>query len=198
MMRSGTAAKTAVNNELQSITLLIDRLPTPIGEMLIIADQRGSLRAISWSDSEAEFLQYLRKQYGPSAKTLRPTKNPSGLTNAIHSYFEGNLKAIDDLQVETLGTPFQKEVWTALRTIPCGTTLSYSQLATQIGRPAAVRAVGLANGSNPVGVIVPCHRVIGADGSLTGYGGGLPRKEWLLRHESALPQTRSNRQTALF
>jgi methylated-DNA-[protein]-cysteine S-methyltransferase len=198
MNRSGTAAKTAPISDLQSITLLIDRLPTPVGEMLIIADQRGFLRAISWSDSETEFLQYLHKQYGPIAKALQPTENPNGLTHAIHEYFEGNLKAIDALPVETLGTPFQKEVWSALRTIPCGTTISYSQLAAQIGRPAAVRAVGLANGSNPVGVIVPCHRVIGADGSLTGYGGGLPRKEWLLRHESALPQTRRSRQTNLF
>ena len=83
------------------------------------------------------------------------------------------------------GTPFQRAVWAALRRIPAGETLSYGQLAAQIGKPKAVRAVGLANGSNPVGVVVPCHRVIGADGSLTGYGGGLPRKLWLLEHEGA-------------
>jgi methylated-DNA-[protein]-cysteine S-methyltransferase len=197
MTHSSTAAKAAPSHEQQSLTLLIDRLATPIGEMLIIADQLGSLRATSWSDSETEFFQYLCKQYGAIANALQAAANPNGLTEAIRSYFEGNLKAIDDLPVDTLGTPFQKEVWTALRAIPCGTTISYSQLASRIGRPAAVRAVGLANGSNPVGVIVPCHRVIGADGSLTGYGGGLPRKEWLLRHESALPQTRTG-QPSLF
>jgi methylated-DNA-[protein]-cysteine S-methyltransferase len=83
------------------------------------------------------------------------------------------------------GTDFQRTVWQALRRIPCGTTISYGELARRIGRPAAVRAVGLANGANPVGVVVPCHRVIGADGSLTGYGGGIERKRWLLAHERA-------------
>jgi methylated-DNA-[protein]-cysteine S-methyltransferase len=84
------------------------------------------------------------------------------------------------------GTEFQRAVWNALRSIPCGETLSYGALARRIGRPSAVRAVGLANGANPVGVVVPCHRVIGSDGTLTGYGGGLSRKRWLLEHESAL------------
>ena len=109
--------------------------------------------------------------------------DPNGLTTAISNYFEGNLSAIDTLPVETGGTPFQQEVWRALRTIPCGTTTSYGKLAENIGRPTAVRAVGLANGANPVSVVVPCHRVIGANGSLTGYGGGIERKRWLLDHE---------------
>jgi methylated-DNA-[protein]-cysteine S-methyltransferase len=105
------------------------------------------------------------------------------MTDAINSYFAGELTAIDTLPVQTAGTPFQREVWYALRRIPCGTTVSYGKLAEQIGRPSAVRAVGLANGSNPIGVVVPCHRVIGANGSLTGYGGGMERKRWLLQHE---------------
>jgi methylated-DNA-[protein]-cysteine S-methyltransferase len=92
---------------------------------------------------------------------------------------------IDTLPVETGGTPFQREVWHALREIPCGTTTSYGKLAELIGRPAAMRAVGLANGANPVAVVVPCHRVIGANGSLTGYGGGIERKRWLLDHEKS-------------
>ncbi len=83
------------------------------------------------------------------------------------------------------GTPFQRRVWAALTHIPAGETRSYGAQATQIGRPSAVRAVGLANGQNPIGLVVPCHRVIGADGSLTGYGGGIERKRWLLRHEGA-------------
>ena len=87
----------------------------------------------------------------------------------------------------TAGTPFQRSVWAALVEIPAGETVSYAALARRIGRPAAVRAVGLANGANPVGIVVPCHRVIGSNGALTGYGGGLPRKAWLLRHEGVLP-----------
>lgn len=92
---------------------------------------------------------------------------------------------IESLPVRTGGTPFQRKVWRALREITCGTTVSYAKIAERIGQPAAVRAVGLANGSNPVGIVVPCHRVIGSNGSLTGYGGGMERKRWLLTHESA-------------
>jgi methylated-DNA-[protein]-cysteine S-methyltransferase len=114
--------------------------------------------------------------------------NPAGLTDAIAAYFAGDLAAIDGLPVETRGTPFQRAVWSGLRAIPCGTTVSYSELARRIGRPAAVRAVGLANGANPVGVVVPCHRVIGKGGTLVGYGGGLERKRWLLAHERAQTQ----------
>jgi len=113
------------------------------------------------------------------------------LTDAINRYFQGDLTAIDNLPTKTNGTPFQCEVWRALRSIPCGTTVSYMKLAKQIGRPAAVRAVGSTNGSNPVGIVVPCHRVIGSDGSLTGYGGGMERKLWLLNHEASAAMMRS-------
>jgi methylated-DNA-[protein]-cysteine S-methyltransferase len=126
----------------------------------------------------------LRLHYGQSGFRLDPIRNPNGFSDAISRYFAGELAAIDALPVQTGGTPFQREVWRALREIPCGTTVSYAQLAERIGRPAAVRAVGLANGSNPLGVVVPCHRVIGSDRSLTGYGGGIERKRWLLEHES--------------
>jgi methylated-DNA-[protein]-cysteine S-methyltransferase len=102
-------------------------------------------------------------------------------------FFEGECAAIDQLEVASIGTPFQKTVWRALRGIGSGSTLSYSALARRIGSPNAVRAVGLANGANPIGIVVPCHRVIGASGALTGYGGGLHRKRWLLAHERALP-----------
>ncbi len=162
---------------------LIDRTQTPIGEMVIIADLDGNLRVVDWTDHDVRMNGYLRSQYGAGGYTLEPAKNPHGLTAAIDRYFAGELAILDTLPVKTTGTPFQREVWHALRTIPCGTTISYSQLAQQIGRPTATRAVGLANGSNPVGVIVPCHRVIGANGSLTGYGGGMHRKRWLLDHE---------------
>ena len=110
---------------------------------------------------------------------------PSASPRVFAAYFAGDIHAIDDIPTATAGTAFQREVWRALRAIPAAETISYGQLAQRIGRPRAVRAVGLANGSNPVGVVVPCHRVIGANGSLTGYGGGLHRKEWLLAHERA-------------
>jgi methylated-DNA-[protein]-cysteine S-methyltransferase len=165
--------------------LLIDRIDTPIGEMVIIADREGNLRAVDWTDHDPRAEDSLRLHYGKNGFTLTPARNPGGLSQAISNYFAGDLTAIDSLPTKTNGTDFQRQVWQALREIPLGTTTSYGELARRIGRPKAVRAVGLANGSNPVGVIVPCHRVIGSNGSLTGYGGGLNRKRWLLDHERA-------------
>jgi len=101
----------------------------------------------------------------------------------LSSYFAGERTAFD-LPLRPQGTVFQREVWEALCTIPFAETASYRDIAEQVRRPAAVRAVGQANGRNPISVIVPCHRVIGASGALTGYGGGLDRKQWLLRHEA--------------
>jgi methylated-DNA-[protein]-cysteine S-methyltransferase len=163
--------------------LLVDHVSTPIGMMRIAADEGGSLRVAFFAEGEDEILRYLRRQYGKDGFTLEPAVNPYGTTQAIERYFAGDLGAIDDLPVQAGGTDFQREVWRALRRIPCGTTTSYGKLARQIGRPEAVRAVGLANGANPIAVVVPCHRVIGSDGSLTGYGGGIERKRWLLQHE---------------
>lgn len=181
----------------ETLHLIIDRIETPIGEMAIVADDEGNLRAVDWTDHDDRMLRLLRRQYGENGFRLEPGKNPHGFTDAIHRYFAGDLAALEGLPVKMTGTPFQLAVWNALRTIPCGTTMTYGELARQIGKPTAVRAVGLANGSNPVGVIVPCHRVIGANGSLTGYGGGIDRKKWLLEHESrgsklfASPQSES-------
>jgi methylated-DNA-[protein]-cysteine S-methyltransferase len=134
--------------------------------------------------------RWIMRHYGTNGVRLKLSHNRHGLTNAISRYFAGDLEVIDTLPVASRGTPFQQTVWKALRKIPCGTTLSYQQLAEQIGRPNAVRAVGLANGSNPVGIVVPCHRVIGSNGSLTGYGGGLKRKRWLLEHEQQMSNGR--------
>jgi len=164
--------------------LRLDRLGTPIGELVIVADDDGLLRATHWTDHGPAIEDLLARQYGPDGFTLETTENPGGLTATLARYFEGDLRSIDGIPVALVGTPFQREVWTALRAIPCGSTTSYSALARRIGRPSAVRAVGAANGANPVGVVVPCHRVVGADGSLTGYGGGMARKRWLLDHES--------------
>jgi methylated-DNA-[protein]-cysteine S-methyltransferase len=113
-------------------------------------------------------------------------KAPPQITQALADYFDGDLAALDTIEVATNGTAFQEAAWAALRAIPAGATRSYAQQAAAIGRPKAVRAVGLANGSNPVGIVNPCHRVIGASGDLTGYGGGIERKRWLLEHEGAL------------
>jgi methylated-DNA-[protein]-cysteine S-methyltransferase len=165
------------------LRLLIDRIDTPIGEMVLVADVEGYLRATIWEDHEARLQPVLQHHYGKGGFVLEPACSPGDLTEAIRRYFAGELTAIDSLPVETAGTPFQRDVWHALREIPCGTTVSYAELAWRIGRRKAVRAVGLANGSNPVGVVVPCHRVVGSDGSLTGYGGGIERKRWLLDHE---------------
>jgi methylated-DNA-[protein]-cysteine S-methyltransferase len=165
------------------LQLLMNRIDTPIGEMLAVADHDGNLRAIDWTDHEPRLHRFLRLHYGEGRFNVEQVRDLNGVTSAIHRYFAGELKVIDTLPVQTAGTLFQREVWRALREIPCGSTVSYGKLAQQIGRPAAIRAVGLANGSNPIGVVVPCHRVIGADGSLTGYGGGIERKRWLLAHE---------------
>jgi len=159
---------------------IIDRIPTPIGVMRTIVDQQQRLRILDWEDHEDRMLRLFRLHYQEEVVDGR-----TAIREQLEAYFAGELAALDTIPVLAKGTPFQQQVWTALRTIPPGTTLSYSALAKQIGRPAAVRAVGLANGSNPIGVVVPCHRVIGANGTLTGYGGGLNRKSWLLTHEGA-------------
>ena len=168
-----------------------DSLATPIGQLIYICDSegvsegQGALRMVDWSDHEARAVRLLDIHYGKGGYTLTPKRDPFGLTTRLAGYFAGDIHAIDDIPTATAGTVFQREVWRALRDIPAAETISYGQLAQRIGRPRAVRAVGLANGSNPIGVVVPCHRVIGANGSLTGYGGGLHRKEWLLAHERA-------------
>ncbi|MFM1887555.1 MAG: hypothetical protein RL026_2712 [Pseudomonadota bacterium] len=153
----------------------------------MVFDGQSRLRALDWQDHEARLLKMLRRHYGPSGSghTLSAAPPPPQFTAALEAYFAGEHAAIDALTIETGGTAFQREVWAALRQIPAGETLGYGELARRIGRPAAVRATGLAVGANPVSIVVPCHRVIGSDGSLTGYAGGLERKRWLLEHEGA-------------
>ncbi len=165
---------------------LIDRLATPIGELVIIADGDGALRTIDWTDHEARMKLLLDRYYGKGRYTLTPKRDPGGLTSAMRRYFKGEIGVLKDLAVATSGTPFQTDIWKALRKIKDGTTISYAELAHRIGKPKAVRAAGLANGQNPISIVVPCHRVIGSNGSLTGYGGGLHRKEWLLAHEGVM------------
>src|ERR1700744_6182071 len=160
------------------LPLLIDRMETPIGELLLVADDSGKLRALDWAEYEDRMNTFLRRHYGKDGFRLEPAHNPSGLREPLKRYFAGDVTAIDDIPVQTGGTSFQRSVWKELRNIPGGSPISYGKLAEKIARPRAVRAVGLANGSNPIGVVVPCHRVIGSDGSLTGYGGGPERQTW--------------------
>lgn len=164
--------------------LVVDRLETPIGTALIVTDEAGVLRAFDWSDHDARLRRLMGRYYGAKTPIVDGPAPPT-LRQALSAYFAGDIHALEGLAWEASGTPFQLSVWRALCDIPVGETISYAELARRVGNPKAVRAVGLANGANPVGLIAPCHRVIGANGTLTGYGGGLHRKRWLLRHEGA-------------
>jgi len=163
--------------------LRLDRLATPIGEALVVTDDAGVLRAFDWADRQSSMMRLLRLHYGSVA--LEPGAAPSSLLRLLRGYFAGDLGCLAAIEWRTAGTPFQCTVWHALVTIAPGETLAYGSLAARLGCPRSVRAVAAANGANPISVVVPCHRVIGADGSLTGYGGGLERKRWLLNHEGA-------------
>jgi methylated-DNA-[protein]-cysteine S-methyltransferase len=157
--------------------LVLDHIDTPIGTLALVADDTGRLHALGFTEGHARMERQLRDP------ALGRASDPGGLSTALRAYFAGELEALDDLPIAPKGTEFQLSVWRALREIPCGETRSYREIAHRIGNPAAVRAVGLANGKNPIGVVVPCHRVIGSTGKLVGYGGGLERKRWLLAHE---------------
>lgn len=162
--------------------LYLEDIASPIGPLSVVTDGRA-LRAIEF-DGYGERLQHFLRLHCGSAYVLhRGSTGEFGA--ALRAYFSGDVAAMDALPVCTAGTAFQRRVWEALREIPAGTTVSYGELARRVGAPKASRAVGLANGANPIPVVVPCHRVIGANGKLTGFGGGLPRKRWLLEHEMA-------------
>lgn len=163
------------------------RLESPVGDLtLILAD--GVLCTLDFEDHADRCETLLTRRFGAvSIEPSTPDDPPTApVADRLRRYFAGELTAIEDLPVDPRGTPFQQTVWLSLRTIPAGQTLSYGALADRLGRPTASRAVGLANGANPIAIVLPCHRVIGADGSLTGYGGGLDRKRWLLQHEGVL------------
>ena len=161
--------------------LLLDQLPSPLGNLVLAADERGVLRALWFEADDEGARRLLRVRYG--AIPFEPGVAPDLIRRALAAYFEGELDAIAWIPWAAAGTPFQQRVWSALTTIPAGATMTYGALAASIGRPKAVRAVGAANGANPISVVVPCHRLIGANGTLTGYGGGVDRKRWLLAHE---------------
>jgi len=163
--------------------ILVDDVESPIGTVRF-AVHDGKICALGFEDHWPSLEKEVRRRLGPLE--LGRADDPEGFSARLRDYFRGNLAAIDAIPVDPTGTPFQLRVWSGLREIPCGTTLSYGELACRIGKPESVRAVGAANGANPISIIVPCHRVIGANGDLTGYGGGLSRKRWLLVHEKVL------------
>jgi len=164
-----------------SLALTLAHVPSPVGDIRLVSDREGGLRALDFDGYDDRMRRLLRLHYG--AVDLSPGRPPVAVTEALAAYFDGNLRALDAVPTVTGGTDFQRAVWAALRDIPPGETVGYGTLAVRIGRPSASRAVGAANGANPVAIIVPCHRVIGASGALTGFGGGLERKAWLLEHE---------------
>jgi methylated-DNA-[protein]-cysteine S-methyltransferase len=153
---------------------------TPI-DALTLAARNGRLCLLHFGAREGPVRQQLQRWY--PGDSIEHRRDPAGAATALAKYFSGQLDALDALEIELNGTPFQQRVWGALRRIRAGRTASYAEIARAIGAATAVRAVGAANGANPIAIVVPCHRVIGSNGTLTGYGGGLKRKEWLLRHE---------------
>jgi methylated-DNA-[protein]-cysteine S-methyltransferase len=162
----------------------VDRLKTPIGPALVVSDADGALRAFDWEDHAERIKGLLRLQYG--AVELREARAPKQIRSALTDYFNGDLNSLNAIEWRIAGTPFQRKVWMALPKIPPGTTMTYGALAAKLGAPNAMRAVGHANGSNPISVVIPCHRLIGADGALIKYGSGLERKRWLLTHEGVV------------
>lgn len=182
MSAQATMKRSTEEREMIGWRFTVDRLKTPIGTALVVVDADGRLRAFDWEDHESRTQRLLRTHYGGDVVAKRGSA-PAQLRGRLEEYFDGDCAQLDGIACESAGTAFQRDVWAALRRIPVGETISYGTLAASIGAPKASRAVGLANGANPIGVVVPCHRVIGADGSLTGYGGGIERKRWLLEHE---------------
>jgi methylated-DNA-[protein]-cysteine S-methyltransferase len=150
--------------------MIYDTIDSPLGELLLVGDGQA--------------LTGLYMDAGPDPGWRRDRGALREAADQLDAYFAGELRDFD-LPVAPLGTPFQREVWAALRDIPYGRTTTYAELAAAVGRPGAARAAGAANGRNPISIVIPCHRVIGAAGALTGYGGGLERKRALLEHEAS-------------
>jgi len=164
------------------VKLECGELATPLGDVRF-AQSSGRVVALTFSECWAAVERALERRLGPIEWVA--ARDAGDLEPRLRAYFAGDLATLAGVEIELAGTPFQRRVWNALREIPAGATTSYGELARRLGAPKAVRAVGAANGANPLWLIVPCHRAVGADGSLTGYAGGIERKRWLLAHEGA-------------
>jgi methylated-DNA-[protein]-cysteine S-methyltransferase len=177
-------------------TLAVGTRSTPVGLVRFAVEDDGAVAALAFDDHWAALSRRIDRVSGGVTFAASRATGPTG--DSLDAYLAGDVGALDALRVSLRGTDFQRRVWAALRAIPAGATASYADIARAVGAPRAVRAVGAANGANPVSIIVPCHRVIGRDGTLTGYGGGLPRKAWLLAHEARATQPPSpKRQTPM-
>jgi methylated-DNA-[protein]-cysteine S-methyltransferase len=183
-----------VRTERAPVVVATARFASPVGDLAAYTHQ-GALCALSFVSGRYDPLAALSARLGP---VQTREGDPLDVRGRFRDYFRGQLDALDGIPVDTGGTPFQRRVWEALRTIPVGTTLSYLEMARRVGAPHAVRAVGAANGANPVAIVLPCHRVIGSNGRLVGYGGGLDRKRWLLAHEKAPLSAAAGAQARLF
>jgi methylated-DNA-[protein]-cysteine S-methyltransferase len=161
--------------------LRLERWSSQLSTLLLVTDDVGVVRALDYAGHEARMRRLLHLHYGDCKLEERPA--PASIKDALTAYFAGEINALVRVPTATGGTAFQRDVWAALRLISSGTTISYAQLAANVGRPGASRAVGAANGANPIAIVVPCHRVVGATGALTGYAGGMAHKRWLLDHE---------------
>jgi methylated-DNA-[protein]-cysteine S-methyltransferase len=162
--------------------LVVDEIASPLGNIVLIA-RESRLVMLEFANVPAG--RGLSVEGRNGAQYFERACDPYGLSSRVRAYFSGDLGALADVEIEPAGTPFQLAVWAALRRVPPGSVITYAELARAAGHPQAIRAAGAANGRNAVAIAVPCHRVIGSDGSLTGYAGGLRRKRWLLRHEGA-------------
>jgi methylated-DNA-[protein]-cysteine S-methyltransferase len=160
--------------------LLIDRLESPMGQMVLITNG-DRLCTLDFADCEQRTLSLLNKRY--QSFELVEYIDPHGFSSQVQAYLAGDFASVRDIKFDLGGTDFQQLVWQALRQIPVGKTITYGELAVKVGKPTAARAVGMANSLNPIAIVIPCHRVLGARSHLTGYAGGLARKQWLLAHE---------------
>ncbi|NGN42358.1 methylated-DNA--[protein]-cysteine S-methyltransferase [Mesorhizobium sp. CGMCC 1.15528] len=181
-MKSTVSATT--RNEKALAALTSETIDTPIGHLVLLADGEGRLCAAEFEDCGHRLDRWLRRRFGPDGYVLVPGHVPAVTAKAFSDYFAGKIEALDEITVKLSGTDFQNAVWQALRHVEAGKPLAYSALAARIGKPKAIRAVGTANGANPLSIVVPCHRLVGAGGDLVRYGGGLERKRWLLDHEA--------------
>ena len=167
------------------MSITFSEIDSPIGSILLV-ERDSRVAGVLFADCFARYGVALEARLGEPRSAWREATRATA-ARRLRDYFAGELAALDELELDTGGTPFQRSVWEAVRRVPAGETATYGEIANAIGAPAAVRAVGAANGANPVCLVVPCHRIIGANGNLTGYGGGMPRKRWLLAHESEQP-----------
>lgn len=179
--RSATLMDMPRSTAIQPVLLQLAECESPVGAITFaVKDER--LCAMGFSDRWQGLQDWVERRFG-AIRTER-AKDPAGILSRMRAYVAGELNTLDDIEVDPGGTPFQHKVWMALRhAVPAGRILTYGELARIVGAPDASRAVGAANGANPISIVIPCHRVVGSNRSLTGYGGGLPRKQWLLRHE---------------